>query len=84
MAMAVSGKNRHYHWHEIRRRHWRETAARCGLGGDVDGLIEQLVDEIPVAIRKVRTALPAGFPPRVATPILDGLAASAKRLADEG
>jgi serine/threonine-protein kinase HipA len=84
MAMAVSGRNRHDHWHEIRRRHWRETAARCGLGDDVDRLIDELVDETPAVIRKIRAALPDEFPSRVATPILDGLAASARKLADEG
>lgn len=84
MAMAVSGKNRHYHWHEIRRRHWRETAAKCGVGDSIDPLIEELVDETPTVIKKVRAALPDKFPPHVATPILDGLAASAGKLADEG
>jgi serine/threonine-protein kinase HipA len=84
MAMAVSGRNRHDHWHEIRRRHWRETAARCGLADDVDRLIDELVDETPAVIRKIRAALPDEFPSRVATPILDGLAASARKLADEG
>jgi len=54
------------------------------MEGDVDCLIEQHVDETPVAIEKVCAALPAGFPPHVATPILDGLAASAGKLADEG
>ena len=26
MAMAVEGKNRHYHWERIKARHWIETA----------------------------------------------------------
>jgi serine/threonine-protein kinase HipA len=29
MAMAVTGKNRHYRWKEITARHWMETAKRC-------------------------------------------------------
>lgn len=36
MAMAVRGRNPHYHWNSIRRRHWRETSRRVGLTGPVD------------------------------------------------
>ena len=80
MAMAVSGKNRHYRWNEIRRPHWEETAARCGLGTDVRTLIDGLVAQTPGVIERVRKAIPRGFPARVAEPILKGLAASAKEL----
>ncbi len=30
MAMALLGKNRHYHFKDIQRRHFNSTAARCG------------------------------------------------------
>jgi serine/threonine-protein kinase HipA len=81
MAMAVAGKNRHYRWSDVRRRHWRETAAACGIANDVDRLIDELVAQTPTVIDSVGAALPERFPARVATPIMDGLAAAAKRLA---
>jgi serine/threonine-protein kinase HipA len=80
MAMAVSGKNRHYRWSEIRRSHWEETAARCGLGTDVRALIDGLVAQTPGVVDQVRKVIPKGFPARVAEPILKGLAARAKEL----
>jgi serine/threonine-protein kinase HipA len=83
VAVAVSGKNRHYHWHEIQRRHWEETAAKAGLGMDVSGLIDALIDVTPIVVEKLRKVLPPKFPSHVADPILDGLAASATKLAGQ-
>lgn len=80
IAMAVSGKNRHYRWNEIRRSHWEESAARCGLGTDVRALIDALVAQTPGVVAQVRKVIPNGFPSRVAEPILKGLATSAKEL----
>jgi serine/threonine-protein kinase HipA len=84
MAMAVAGKNRHYRWYQIRRSHWEETAARCGLGTDVRALIDALVEQTPMVVDEVRKVIPRGFPSRVAEPVLKGLAASAKRLGKQG
>ncbi len=81
MAMAVWGTNRHYKWHEIRRSHFEHTAAACGMGASVRRLIDDFVERTPDVIHTVGTALPPGFPAAVSTPILDGLAAAAKRLA---
>lgn len=83
MAMAVSGKNRHYHWCEIQRRHWEETGAKCGLRENVNDLIDRLVEETPAVVQKASAVLPTGFPSHVAAPILEGLAASAKKLAEK-
>lgn len=80
MAMAVSGRNRHYHWREIQARHWEETAANAGLGIDVRALIDGLVDPMPRVVETLRESLPAGFPAAVADPILDGLTVNANRL----
>ena len=38
MAMAAEGASRHYLWHTILPRHWRETARRCGLATVFDAL----------------------------------------------
>lgn len=81
MAMAVAGMNRHYHWYEVRRHHWEEAAARCGL--PIGDLIDRLVEQAPAVADRVSAAIPAGFPPHVAEPILDGLVQSAGRLAQK-
>jgi serine/threonine-protein kinase HipA len=80
LAMAVDGSNRHYLWDSISRRHWNETARRCGLGTDAEGVIADLLSRTDDVLKKVSSELPAGFPSSVAEPILAGLRAASKRL----
>ncbi|MEW6280522.1 MAG: type II toxin-antitoxin system HipA family toxin [Candidatus Eremiobacterota bacterium] len=79
MAMAVWAKNRHYRWHDIGRRHWVETARACSLSG-ADACLDDLAARVPSVVEAVAAALPAGFPDRVAGPILDGLRRCGSRL----
>ena len=83
LAMAVEGKNRHYHWDGIARKHWNETARRCGLARDAESLIEELVARTPAVVEQVRARVPRGFPRAVARPILQGLETAASRLASQ-
>jgi len=80
MAMAVSGRNRHYRWSEIRRAHWEETANRCGLSVDGSDLIDELVGQTSRVVERVRGAMPRDFPASVVEPILEGLATSSEAL----
>jgi serine/threonine-protein kinase HipA len=79
MAMALSGKNRHYRWKEIHLDHWFETGRQCGLPGEGRAILEQVLEQAPEAVAKVRSALPAEFPEAVSAPILDGVLAAARR-----
>jgi serine/threonine-protein kinase HipA len=81
LAMAVSGKNRHYHLRDIQRRHFNAMALKCGWEETADPLIQKLIERTPQAIAQVQAMLPAGFPEHVAGPIFKGLANSAQRLA---
>ena len=73
--MAVSGKNRHYHWYGIGKDHWFTTGKLVGISHvKVDGLITQIIDAILSALDSVRSIIPTDFPLSVADPILDGLA----------
>ena len=81
LAMAVLGKNKHYQFKTIQRRHFNETARRCLYGNDAEDLIESLLARTPEVITQVSGRLPTGFPQRVADTILGGLADSARRLA---
>jgi len=83
LAMAVEGRNRHYLWHGVQRRHWNETARRCGFGRDAENLIEDLVSRTPDVIASVEARLPREFPAKVSEPILTGLRQAAKRLSQQ-
>lgn len=82
MAMAVEGKNRHYHWRSIRVRHWLETGRRCGEPG-MATLVREVVDQTPAVLDSVRKLIPAGFPAAIAEAILAGVKNAATELGDE-
>ncbi|MBN2193899.1 MAG: type II toxin-antitoxin system HipA family toxin [Polyangiaceae bacterium] len=81
LAMALLGANKHYRVAEIERRHFATTAKRCGLGGDMDAIIDEVVERAPSVIDAVGTGLPEGFPGKVFESITKGLAGAAKEMA---
>ncbi len=83
LAMAVSGKNRHYHLANIMRRHFNATAARCGWGESAEDIISDLLAKVDAAIDTVANQLPAGFPEDVAAAIFEGMRTQAKRLREQ-
>jgi serine/threonine-protein kinase HipA len=61
LAMSV-GDNRHYHIHEIRPRHFQQTAQRAALPqGVAEMALDQIAGSLTGAIESACTALPAGF-----------------------
>jgi serine/threonine-protein kinase HipA len=80
MAMAVSGKNRHYKFKEIQRRHFNAMAQKCLYGNDAEKLIQQVLAATPGVIEAVSAKLPPGFPAVVSDRIFVGLANAAKSL----
>ena len=81
LAMAVLGKNKHYHFKDIQRRHFNHTAAKYFQRSDAEDLIEQVLERTPVAIDNMARKLPAGFPQWIAQSIFEGLRQSAEQLA---
>jgi len=73
LAMAVSGKNRHYAFRDIQRRHFNAMAPRCSYGRDAEPIIQRLISRTPGVIERVSGELPEGFPARVADRIFEGL-----------
>ena len=74
MAMALSGKNRHYHWHMIQPRHFFSTAKQVGFNEKTSHtLCVEMMDAIDDVIAKVEVQLPVNFPDAIATPILAGI-----------
>ena len=80
MAMALVGKNRHYKWSELHRRHLESTAKACGVEVSGKTLIDDLIATTSEVITQVTAKLPVGFPELVAKPILDGLGFVTQRL----
>lgn len=80
LAMALLGKNRHYHFKNVQRRHFNSTAALCFQRTDAEDLIVQVLQAVPSAIEQVAARLPGGFPERVASSIFQGLRSSATQL----
>jgi len=78
--MALVGKNRHYQFRTVQRRHFNSTAARYFQREDAEDLLEQVIQQTPAAIKAVAEKLPVGFPEKVARPIFQGLQQSADLL----
>lgn len=65
MAMALVGKNRHYHWHSIQPRHFLSTARNCGYNTDTARtLFNEMVDATESVVARVESQLPEDFPNR--------------------
>ncbi len=74
MAMALMGKNRHYHWCNIQPRHFLSTAKRVGFNQKAaQSLFTKMLDSVDEVIRHVEAGIPADFPERIASPILNGM-----------
>jgi len=82
LAMALRGKNAHYHLHEIRTRHWEALARQSGVPGAFDQMVA-LVLQVPDALDRVAAQLPAGFPEPVFAAIRRGMLAQAEKFVDE-
>jgi len=83
MAMAVTGKSRHYKWDIIRRRHWLATAKKALFSVESAGeILRDVAARVQSLDAVVRGQLPEGFPSSVADSILAGVAATAARLDD--
>ena len=80
LAMALCGKNKHYRFKDIQRRHFNAMAQRCHLGPDAEVLIERVLQATPGVVDRIGARLPAGFPSEVSGRILDGLVRSARVL----
>ena len=81
LAMALLGKNKHYRFADVQRRHFNSTATKCFLRADAEEVIESVLARTSGAIEAVAARLPSGFPDRVAETIFAGIKRSAQQLA---
>lgn len=83
LAMALSGRNRHYHLATVLRRHFNATAAMCGWGDNAEDLIGELLAKVEGAIEAVARQLPVAFPQDVAVAIFEGMRSQVRRLQEQ-
>lgn len=71
LAMAV-GTNRRVVVHTIVARHFLQTAKRCGLRKTMAReILQELADSAAASLDKTLSALLAGFPEEIVSPIVD-------------
>jgi serine/threonine-protein kinase HipA len=80
MAMAILGKNKHYLFKDIQRRHFNNMAPRCFDRIDAEEVIVRVLEAAPRAIEAMGSRLPDGFPDWIAESVFKGLRQSAELL----
>ena len=80
MAMALTGKNKHYRWNEIMPRHWFDESKNVDFPeSEMQAIIDQTLGKIKSVISELTLRLPEGFPEEISGPIFDGISNAAKR-----
>lgn len=77
MAMAIQGKNKHYFFKDIQRRHFNHMAVKCFDRIGAEDVIDRILVSTPRVIDAMTTKLPKGFPVWMAESVFSGLRASA-------
>jgi serine/threonine-protein kinase HipA len=77
MAMAILGKNKHYLFKDIQRRHFNSIASKCFDRVDAEEVIGRVQEAAPRAIEAMGSRLPEGFPEWIAESVFNGLKSSA-------
>ncbi len=81
MAMALTGKNRHYDWNAMLYQHWLTTAKACHFPSDeMEEIIAAVLGRLDQVIDQVGGQLQATFPDSVAGPIFDGMRMAREKL----
>jgi serine/threonine-protein kinase HipA len=81
LAMSLRGESaKYYRIADMNRRRFNLTARRCGLGPDMERIIEQVIDATPRAIDGVGARLPRGFPGDVFESVTTGVRKAAELL----
>ncbi len=78
MAMAITGKNKHYLFKDIQRKHFNHLARKHFELRDAEDVICHVLDTVPLAIEKMKNKIPNGFPNWVAESVFNGLKNSAQ------
>ncbi|ASQ46552.1 type II toxin-antitoxin system HipA family toxin [Legionella clemsonensis] len=81
MAMALQGKNTHYHWYTLQRRHFIETAKAVSYSVEkAECILDEMLKKTESVIEEVSKQLPANFPIHISEPIFEGIQKAKHRL----
>lgn len=81
IAMALQGKNRHYHYTMIQPRHFISTAAHVGFSVQrAAEIMRDMAGNTKLVIRQVASQLPANFPEHISSAIFAGLSQQAEKI----
>lgn len=81
MAMALKGKNTHYHWYNMQRRYFLETAIAVNYPVvTAEIILDEMLEQVDIVIDNVAARLPKGFPGNISQPVFDGLRLARKKL----
>lgn len=81
MAMALKGKNNHYLWYSIQRRHFLDTAKISHYPvARAEQKLNEVLDKVDDVIERVATKLPKKFPAKISQPIFAGMKQTKMRL----
>lgn len=82
MAMALQGKNSHYHWHSVQRRHFLTMAQLANYSvSKAEIALDTMLAQVEPVIAQVSARLPAQFPSAIAQPIFAGMRLAQSKLA---
>ena len=74
MAMSLKGKNNHYHWDKIQRRHFIDTAKFVNYSAEkADTILDEMLAKIDDVVETVSAQLPKEFPKKISQSIFDGM-----------
>jgi serine/threonine-protein kinase HipA len=81
MAMALKGKNNHYHWHNMQRRHFLGMAKTAHYSTQkAEQIIDCMLMKVETVIEQVAKKLPNNFPTEISQPIFDGILLAKRKL----
>lgn len=81
MAMALEGKNTHYHWYNLQRRHLLETAKAVNYSPErAEAILNEMLHKIDSVIEQVSVKLPKKFHSHISQPIFAGMRSIKQKL----
>ncbi len=80
MAMAVLGKNKHYHFNGIHRRYSNYMAIKCFGRADAEYVIHDVLQQVPTVINSMTRQIPSDLPESLAMSLIKGLRKLAENL----
>jgi serine/threonine-protein kinase HipA len=81
MAMALKGRENHYHWYNIQRRHFLSTAKAVQFSVETaEKILDDMLAQVEEVIKKTSAQLPNSFPAAIAESLFNGMIQCRDRL----